>query len=254
MPFNLFGTPSTQPAATPANQQIGTPDPDPNATADPNATPDPNAGKPDPNAGAKPNDPAAIPNINSLDAMNFLIDNGENGQTGTPAEPINLDQLLTPEALSKVASSIDFSSNITPETMQAIQSGDPKAMLQAIQSVGQEAYKQAVMHSSMLGQKTLQSNLDAQASGINSQIDAAINNKQVQGAIPNSDNPVVANAINAIASQIKQAYPHATPEQVANMTKQSFNQLNSAMNPAPTPDPANAPEEVDWSDFAGFKS
>jgi len=233
-----------------------TPAPDPNAAPEPAPMLDP-SGQPVFNAEGQPimqtPTPASVsnvpPEINSLDAMQFLVDNGSTAEGDAP-KAIDVEGLLKPEALSKIASSIDFSSGVAPDLITKIQGGDLTALPELLQVVGQNAYTQSMSHASLLSNRVMDSKFDVQASTLPDTINNAITSKQTSAAIPGAGDPVVDMVVGNLSSSIKAKYPMATPDQVANMTRQAMAQLNATMNPAaPTPAQQREQDAMNWDDF-----
>lgn len=185
--------------------------------------------------------------VNPLDAYKKMFDNATSGTPNTPPA-FKLD----PQVLNDVSSKMDFMQGIDAELVQKATSGDVNSLMKVIQSVGQNAYRASLEHTTALTDTYLgeRSKFDkgTVAAGVRQQLTQA-----ELASAPNYDHPVLKAELNRVAAQYAKANPDATPQQVAKAAHQYIQDLNAALNPS-TGSSGNGQGqgnagEMDWSKY-----
>ena len=227
----------TQPpahAANPANQ------PDPNKASDPN----------NPEHGTNPGSANQIPTPqNPSKSPLDIYDDMFHNKPAKGDKPVDLTLNIPDEAMDKVMENVDFSKSISPELMTKFQSGDVGAVMEVMQVMSKQAYRTAMQHGAAVANSNLNlrgEQLDGQIGKIvqsNLSSDAVINSD-----IPNIDHPAVKREVQRVAAQLREANPTATASQIAQGTKNYFQELRAAMTPEAQPSAAEQAQAAqDWS-------
>jgi len=167
---------------------------------------------------------------------------------GTPANGGIPEFSLDPSKVMEVAQGISFTQGMPQDLVQRVQSGDPKAFMEALEFTSRNAYAQAMSHfptvtNAYLGQR------DAATQGATRDtVRQELTTNTLSSSIPNYNNPVVKNEINRVASMYAAQHPDASPQQVAQAALEHLTALSSALNPTSGPQ-SNAPAPINYVDF-----
>lgn len=184
---------------------------------------------------------------NPLDAYRKMYENANTNNELT--EPVFS---IDPKVLGDVSKKMDFTRGINPETLQKATSGDVTALMDIIKSVGQNAYRASLEHSTALTDSHLKTRGDFESK----KLERGVNKKLTESALstaPNYSHPVVKAELNRIASQIAASNPDASPKQVAESAQQYLTDLYGALNPnaGKTAKEIAGNDEMDWSKYLG---
>ena len=165
-----------------------------------------------------------------------------------PATPPSF--VLDSELIGKTASGMNFMQGIPEEVVSAAQSGDAKALMQMMNAVGQKAYQAALSHTTQLTDRFVdaRSKYDMDktlAPRVKSELTA-----QALSSAPNYNNPVLREKLNEEARRIQQAYPDASPQEVAQMAQRYLTDLAAALNPNSQQQQKQQQDgEMDWAKY-----
>jgi len=178
---------------------------------------------------------------NPLDAFKDLY------QTTPTPEGVTPRLEVTDELLSKVVPSLDFTSGLSPEVQQGLNSGDPKAILAAIQQVGANAYKTSMQHNAAL----INDHLDKRFESFKPQVQASVDKtitSQALSSLPNANNPVIKAELDRVAGQLRAKFPTADNAWIATQTNTYLSELGKQLNgTSAEPAKQELPESVDFS-------
>lgn len=203
------------------------------------------------NTNADPNNPSKSAE-NPLDAYAKLFQNAAS-TSEIQAPSFSID----PKVIGEVAGKLDFTQGLSPEILQKAQGGDAAAMLQLIQTVGQNSYRAALEHSTKLTDTHLEQRSEFESKrlqkGVKDQLtyDALVNQDN-----PNTSHPLVKAELNRIAKQFANSpeYVDATPQEIAKAAYNYMNDLQKALNPSDPnkgKDGKAAPAEIDYMKYLG---
>lgn len=184
--------------------------------------------------------------VNPVDAYANLYDTTKT-QEQEAAPSFRLDST----ALSEVSSKMDFTKGIAPDLMQKATSGDVNALLQVIQTVGQQAYKASVDHTTSLTDSFLSQRQSFEDKRVNEGVKSQLTQQELQLA-PNYNHPVVKTELNRIAAQVAKANPDYSPQQVAQTAQQYIKDLSQALHPEATKQQqasGTGTNDMDWSKY-----
>jgi len=182
---------------------------------------------------------------NPLDAFKGLYDpKPTDANNPTPTTP-KLE--LNDEVFAKVLPGLDFTSGLSPEVQQGLTSGDPKAILAAMQQVGATAYKTSMQHNAALMNDHLEKRFEAFKPEVQANVNKTITS-QALSALPNADNPVVKAELDRVASQLRSKYPTADNAWIAQQTNTYLSELGKQLGGTPQQEAKPAlPEQVDFA-------
>ena len=230
------GNKQAQPPATGAKDQIQPNGMDP---ADPSA-----AGVADP---SNPDNGAKQSAKNPLDEFRDLykIDPSKEGDSNSQVPSLELND----EVFAKVLPNIDFTAGLTPEVQQQIASGDPKAILAAVQQAGANAYKTAMQHNAVLMEDHLSKRFEAFKPEVQKNVNQTLTS-QALSQLPNADNPVVKAELDRVAKQLRAKYPTADNAWIAQQTNVYLSELGKQLAPQSTPSQKEElPQQVDFAEL-----
>lgn len=217
-------TPVAQPAAqNPADKDLSAPSP----ATDEN--------------GKMPGTPGT--QVNPLDAYSEMYKNA-NTNTDIQAPSFKID----PKVLGEVSNSMDFTKGVQPELLDKALSGDTKALLAVMQSVGRNAYSASLEHTTALTETHLGQRAEFETKRLNDGVKTQLTSNELSNA-PNYSHPVVKAELNRVASMFAKANPDASPQQIAKAAQDHLTQLSSALNPTKTAAETAAEGEMDWSKY-----
>lgn len=170
-----------------------------------------------------------------------------------PKAPTLADPFLgpmDPAAFRQQLSTVNFASNIPPETVQKAMSGDAQAFSDAINAATREAFAAAAQ----LSHGLVEHGARTAAERVNGSLDSRIRNFQIKSQNTNHEalaHPAVAPMLNAVKMQIAQSNPQLTPEAVQQQAETYFTQMADVLT-APkraAAQAASTPKETDFSSY-----
>jgi hypothetical protein len=173
-----------------------------------------------------------------------MFDNNTDNQDTAPIFALDQDMV------QKAATGLDFLSKVDQTIMQRIQDGDSGALLEAMNSMAQQAYATGLQHTATLTDKFVQSRSAYDAKTLPDQVRGVLTHQELS-ATNVSNHPVIQAQLATTAKQIAAQYPDASPQWIATQAKQYVIELANALNPQ-TPTPPAGGEGTDWDDY--FKS
>lgn len=194
------------------------------------------------NPNAKVNEPA-----NPLDVYSKMFDNPSNTEA---APSFSID----PKVMDQVVGSQDFMQGVDPELMQKATSGDTQALLQLINHSTRNAYRAAIEHGGVLTDKFVGAREQHSQKGFSSRVKQELTTNALSKT-PNFQHPVVRKQLTEVAQRLQSQHPDASPEEIAEMSKDYLTQLAGALNPEdPSKKGGNKPEAEErgedyWNNF-----
>lgn len=181
-------------------------------------------------------------NQNPLDIYQTMFDNAANNSE-IQAPTFKID----PKVLGDVSSKMDFTRGINQEVLTKATSGDVSALMDIIKTVGQNAYKASLEHSTSLTDTFLTQRGEFEGKQVAKGVKNQLTFNELSSA-PNYSHPVVKVELNRVASQMSAANPDASPQEIAKAAQQYINDLSNALNPKTKKDSADS-GEFDWSKY-----
>ena len=199
-------------------------------------------GNQNPAGGNPPTVPAQQATVDPLAIFGKMFDN-------TPSTDAPPAFTLDPAQLSTIANGQDFTQGVDPELLTKANSGDSNAMMQVMQQVSRNAYKAALSHNSRLTESFVGAREGFSSKSLGTKIRGELTVNALTGT-PNFQNPGVRAHLINLAKTIEREHPDASPEQIAEMARESVRQLAEAVNPtqAPAGNP-RAKQPTDWDNF-----
>ena len=217
---SLFG--GSAPAAAPTNTPA-------NAPAEGGAAPAAPANAPAPASGEAPTGTAALMELFSAQPA------GEEGS----APELN----LTHDILANATKNMNFMRGVTEEQMQAVQSGDTNALMSIIQTVGRNAYENAMLDSTGLAGKFAGQRSDYAAQQAAKGIRSHVIESQVE--VENLS-PAAQTVFRQLASKVAERNPSATANEVKAQATALLQQM--AQEFSFKGKEQSTPVEDDWSE------
>jgi hypothetical protein len=162
-----------------------------------------------------------------------------------PAAPLNAEQL------QKAVGKIDFSSSITPETLEAISGGGEGAAAAFVTAMNTMA-QQTIVQSTLINNKVTEQAVAAATKSAEANIPTLLREQassdHLKTANPLFTDPAVKPVIEATRNQLLTKFPNATNVEITQMTEDYILAMGNAFAPAPAADP----NEVQGTDFSTF--
>jgi hypothetical protein len=215
---------------------------------------------------------------------------GQQGQTNPPAQqsanpaaPTNVDGSNTPadptavyakmwenstnkpdvapslridgKVLDDVSSSLKFSRNAPPELMQKAMSGDMQSMVDLMEWNAQQAYKHAMQHQSALTDQFVGQREEFQQKGFGKAVQQELTMNSLFGGETGKALPDYAKRqFSDAAKRFAAANPDASPQEVAEATKEYFRNMASLAGGSPSngqqQEQNTQARTVDWDSWA----
>lgn len=241
--FSMFNKPaSTTPAATGTQPQGTQQTP---AKQEPNPSGVTAGGSADGGANNSDGQNATKP-VNPLDAFTGMFNTSTSDGEKAPSFTLPQDKL------SAVAKGLDFNSTVPPELMQKALGGDPKALMDVINHVGQQSYQNSMAHMSALSNEYVNSRLGYEDKTFGSKVKQELTNSELSANTTNFNHPVVKQQLTETARALSRQHPDASPQQIAQMARDYVTTLAQAINPqSTTGDGSNGTKaaETNWDEF-----
>lgn len=195
---------------------------------------------------------------NPLDSYTKIWDNA------TKKDAITAPSFRLPaDKIKEVAATLDFTKGLDPALLEKAKGGDATALLEAISTVGRNAYSTSLEHLTALTDTHLSNRSAYEEARIGDSVRKNLTSNEL-ASTPNYEHPVIKAELNRVASQLASLPENAdaTPQQIAKMAQKYLNDVYSAMNPDANKqqqiDPATGKpkqkEDFDWSKYLGEAS
>lgn len=163
---------------------------------------------------------------------------------------LDLNELLSQDNLNKLLETQNYTSALPQELMQKISGGDIKSILEAMDTIGKQAYQNALLHATSINDAISKSRYD----NVQNDFQGMLQREKArqQEAIP--DNQVVDEIFSFVTSKLKATKPDADEATLHSSAKEVIQLVHDALNPAkPGPDEAQSSMDFDAL-FSGTSS
>jgi len=220
------------------------------------AAPTPDAALEAPVTPETPAAPASEPEVSPMDALTKLWETAPEG-TEDPSAATSLESLITidPDEIAKTVGGMDFASAIPGDTFEAIGEGGEgaqKAFSNALNTVAQQVFQQAMIANATLTKQALSNavpTLDRRAEATLKRTQVA---QQVSDANPVLSHPSFKPMISAIESQLVAKYPTATPAEISAQANSYFADFADKLKAQDAPQVPDTGVKAP-TDFSGFE-
>ena len=185
---------------------------------------DPNNPNPNSADAVDPNNPDGGSKKNPLDAFKNLWSNDPNKSDGKPPA-FNLD----PTKLSELTKSLDFSSHVTPELAQKLQSGDVNTLKEALNTLGQSVYGTVFQHMPQLTESYVGARLEHDRKGLGHSVKSTLTKQSLSKLA--ADNPVLQKQLEMIGEELLKNHPDADPDWIAGQAQEYFVSIAKSVSP-----------------------
>jgi len=227
----------------------------PNAVIDPKTFKfDPTTGKPI-NGTEDPNnpDPNKSP-ANPLEMFGKMWETPNSSEVDTPPS-FKLD----PEKLKTLAGSLDFTQHVTPELQEKLKSGDPQAMREALNGLGQSAYMKLMEHMPALTEAYVSAKSKHDQKGLGRSVKSTLTKQGLDKLA--AGNPLLKKQLDTIGEQLLGQFPDASPEWLAEQTPKYFVEIAKLLSPGEfkevadpaKPQPQPGESDYDWASYLAGK-
>lgn len=137
---------------------------------------------------------------------------------------------LDPKIVDQAASGMDFIAQLPPEIQEKIRSGDPSALMEAINHVGRNSYKAAITHMSSLTDRFV----DLRSKHDQTNLGSAVQNHLIRNTVDTqfaNANPVARDSLKWVSDKMREAFPDATPAWIAEQAPKFFVEMAKAIDP-----------------------
>jgi hypothetical protein len=196
-----------------------------------------------------PNSPENLdPNDKSKDPL-AVFDGIWDTKAKTDAESKVPSFSLDPDALKKVAEQLQFAPQLTPELLAKFKEGDVETIGQILNATGRQAYATLMSHIPTLTDKYVTARLDHAQAGLGRSVSQKLTANSLEQLA--SKNPVLRQQMDKVVEALYDKYPDATPDWVAERTKEYFVHIAKMLNPEAFKgatdggDPNNPPQDQD---------
>jgi len=182
---------------------------------------------------------------NPLDAFKdmYKVDEADKGQAATAPK---LD--LSNEVLDKVVPNIDFMAGLSAEVKQGLASGDPQAIVSAMQATAANGYKAAMQHNAALMNDHLDQRFEGFKPAVADSVAQQMTSHEV-AKLPNAENPVIRAELDRVSTQLRNKFPSADSAWIAKQANTYLVELGTQLSGTPQAQQQEAqlPESVDFA-------
>lgn len=132
---------------------------------------------------------------------------------------------VTPEKIMEAARQVNFTSQISPEVMQKITSGDQQALIDLVNSVGQSAYAQSAMTSVNAARQVAEKQNAFMMQQLPDMVRKLQQRNDVGEENPLASNPQTKPMFDMMFNQFQTKYPNATTKQLQEYTTSYLQQF-----------------------------
>lgn len=186
------------------------------------------------------------PSTNPLDAFTGMFNTANTEQDKAPSF------LLPEDKLAQVASSQNFLQGINPELSQKALTGDANSLMEMMNAVAQNVYKNALAHNSQLSDAFVSSRLEYENKNLSGRVKQELTASELGNNTPGFNHPVVKAQLSKVAQDLARQYPDASPQQIAKQAKDYVLELAKAINPdlgASKQASAESAKDTDWDSY-----
>lgn len=190
---------------------------------------------------------------NPLDSFTGMYDTKSRGTDEVP--PVFA---LDPASLRTAASQLNFSAHVTPELAQKLQSGDATAVADAFNELGRQVYQTTMSHQSTLTDRFVNARMTHDRKGLGQSVHSVLTANSLAKLA--DQNPVLKEHVTEIGDKIASKYPDATPDWIAEQTKNYFvtmaKQLDPSLDATEVAKKKDKEEDINWEEWmsAGIKN
>lgn len=159
---------------------------------------------------------------------------------------------VDPKKFMEAAAKVNFTSNITPDKMQAIAAGGEeavKAMMEVMNAVAQNAYAQATFAATRITEQGLGKAKEGFMAELPQHLKAHATTEALRNENPVFSHPAAAPIIDALKTSLVTKYPNASQSELTGMAKQYLEALSGSFAPAAPATTTKTSTEEDWSKF-----
>lgn len=189
--------------------------------------------------------------VSPLDEFQKLWENDPNtaNQKFDPNSLFSIDQSKMDQALA----SVDFTSGIKQEDLQAVVAGGEGAVA-ALANLLNGVGRQVLAANTKVGANMIQSAVGKVDSGLDQRINGQVRLSQVHTQLtqdnPALSSPAVAPLVELMKQQFTTKYPTASPQEIAQLTTRYFTEVGNAFTGKPNADsPESGGGETDWAKY-----
>lgn len=166
---------------------------------------------------------------------------------------------LQPEKLNEIASKLDFSKAVSPDTLKKISAGGEEAaaaFLEAMNNVGKLAVVQSIAASNNMSKMTFDKTREVITGGLGEQIRNHAASEALRKSIPEANHEAFAPLLEALKTQFAAKYPKASAEEIATHSKDYLDSIAKAMaaNSEPSKKSSNPNDVGNWMELFGGPS
>jgi hypothetical protein len=180
---------------------------------------------------------------NPLDVYGKMFDTPDGNDDKPPTFSIDS------KVMDQVVSSQDFMNGADPELVQLATSGDVKALMQLINHSSRSAYRAAIEHGGVLTDKFVGSYSQHQNKKLPDVLKGHFTEQSLAANTPNFKHPVVKRQLTEIAQRLQKQHPDASPQEIADMSRDYLTELMSAITPEDPNKTKPKDGEVEWEKY-----
>ena len=156
----------------------------------------------------------------------------------------------TQEQIQKAVGKADFTGSFTEEQLAAVTAGGEgatTALLELLNTVGQQSLAQSTMVSGKLNEQAMTAMIAAEVAKMPGLVRAQTAQAHLKDSNPLFDNPAIKPVIAATQAQLQTKFPNATPAELTKMTHDYITSMGEAFAPKPVVETGTGAD--DWSNY-----
>lgn len=132
-----------------------------------------------------------------------------------------------------IADQLDLTSSMPHELQSRLASGDPAAIMEALQHVGRQAYMHAARHSTTLAGKGIEAHKGKVSDQVELSLQSALKHREIAELVPTEAPPAARFMVESTAERLLVKYPGMSPEDAVAHATTFLAQVGQSVVPKP---------------------
>lgn len=195
-----------------------------------------------------------------VDKFAFLLENSNqaNDDSQQPAKPLNIKELFANEEFTgslRQHARTSALKSLSDEVKQGIADGNPESLIEALSSMAEAIYMQAIQDTSNLQSAVLDQRLVSVKDETSDAVKSGLREHQINQAIPQLNNPILRLGVQSFMDKLQEQDPSMSPDDMRTQVNDYLATLGKEFGVMPDADkPASDTEAgVDWFSELGIE-
>jgi len=194
-----------------------------------------------------------------VDKFAFLLENNDQAKNEDKgkAQPINPKELFANKEFTdslRQNARANALSSLSDEVKQGIVDGNPESLIEALGSMSEAIYMQAIQDTSNLQSVVLDQKLDTVKDDAQATVNSGLREHQITQAIPQLKNPILRLGVQSFMDKLQEQDPTMSPEDMKEQVGEYLSTLGKEFGVVAedVPEESDTDQGVDWMEELGL--